>query len=71
MGRAALGLVIIFVAVGCVLGWHANRARSAHGDVRTTRNRLPGYRKARNRSGLIALGMAVALLLVFADILRG
>jgi hypothetical protein len=71
MGSAAFGLVIIFVAVGCVLGWYANRAHSAHGDVRTTRNRLPGFRRTRNRSGLIAIGVAVVMVLLVAGIIHG
>ncbi len=71
MGSAAFGLVIIFVAVGCVLGWNANRARAAHGDVRTTRNRLPAFRRTRNRSGLIALGLIVVMVLLVAAVMHG
>jgi hypothetical protein len=70
MNQAAAGLVIIFLIVGCILGWHANRAHAAHGDVRTTRGRLPGFRRTRMRSGLITLVLAVVVLLVLADLLR-
>lgn len=66
MNPAVFGLVIIFLAVGCLLGWHANRAHSAHGDVRATRGRLPGFRKTRMRSGLVTLTLfAVALLVIW------
>ncbi len=63
---AAFGLVVIFLAMGCVLGWHANRAHSAHGDVRATRGRLPGFKRTRMRSGMFALALiAVAMLVVW------
>ena len=64
-------LVIIFLALGCVLGWHANRARSAHGDVKATKGRLPGFRRTRQRSGLIALALAALVLLVIFALLHG
>jgi hypothetical protein len=64
-------LVIIFLVVGCVLGWHANRARAAHGDVKATKGRLPGFRRTRQRSGLIALAVAAILVLAIYALLRG
>ena len=70
MSPTAFGLVVIFLAVGSMLGWHANRARSAHGDVRATRGRLPGFRRTRMRSGLYVLALAVIVLLVMHDMLR-
>jgi hypothetical protein len=70
MSPTAFGLVVIFLAVGSMLGWHANRARSAHGDVRATRGRLPGFRRTRMRSGLYVLALAVIVLLVMNDMLR-
>jgi hypothetical protein len=70
MNPGALLLVIVFLAVGCMLGWHAQRARSAHGDVRTTKNRLPGFRKTRMRSGLYVLGLLVAALIVMSALVH-
>jgi hypothetical protein len=70
MSPSAFGLVVIFLAAGCVLGWHANRARSSHGDVRATRGRLPGFRRTRLRSGLWVLAVGVIVLLVISDMLR-
>jgi ABC-type Fe3+ transport system permease subunit len=65
MGPAATLLTLIVLVVGALMGWHANRAHSAHGDLRTTRGRLPGFRRTRLRSGLFALAMlALALILV-------
>ncbi len=70
MSPGALMLTIVFLAVGCVLGWHSNRARAAHGDVRTTKNRLPGFRKTRLRSGLIAITIVLLLILILSALVR-
>jgi hypothetical protein len=65
VGAAGFGIALIVLVVGCVFGWHANRARTAHSDVKTTKGRISGYRKTRLRSGLLALGLVIiALILV-------
>jgi hypothetical protein len=67
MGLAALLIAAVVLVVGSFLGWHANRAYAAHGDIKTNHNRISGYRKTRLRSGLIMLGfVAVAVLVVSA-----
>jgi hypothetical protein len=64
-------IVILFLAGGCVLGWHAQRARSAHADVQSTkRGRLPGFRKTRMHSGLWVVGIVVLMILVFSALIR-
>jgi hypothetical protein len=67
---AALGIAIIVLVVGCILGWHANRAHTAHSDIKTTHGRIAGYRKTRLRSGLIALGFIVGALLIVSALVR-
>lgn len=67
MNPGVLLIIIGFMAVGCMLGWHAQRARSAHADVRSTKGRLPGFRKTRMRSGLyLVLFVGIALLVMSA-----
>ena len=66
MNPGVLVLVIAFLAVGCMLGWHAQRAKAAHGDVRSTKGRLPGYRKERIRSGLYSLILIAVVVLILA-----
>jgi hypothetical protein len=51
------------------MGWHANRARSAHGDLRTTRGRIPGFQQTRLRSTLIAIAMFALALIVIHDLI--
>ncbi len=70
MGSAALGIAAIVLVVGCFLGWHANRAHAAHGDIKTTHNRISGYRKTRLRSGLIMLGLVIMALLIVSALFR-
>lgn len=70
MNAGVLLIVIAFLAVGCMLGWHAQRARSAHGDVRTTKGRLPGFRKTRMRSGLYIVVLIGITLLVMSALVR-
>jgi hypothetical protein len=71
MTPGVLIIVILFMAVGCLLGWHAQRARAAHDDVRSTkRNRLPGFRKTRMQSSLWVLGIVVLVILAISAFVR-
>jgi hypothetical protein len=70
MEPGVLIIIVLFLAVGCMLGWHAQRARSAHGDVRVTKNRLPGFRKTRMRSGLYVVTLLVIAVLVMSALAR-
>jgi hypothetical protein len=70
MGSAAVGIALLVLVVGCILGWHANRTYAAHGDIKTTHNRIAGYRKTRLRSGLMALGLVIAALFILAAVIR-
>jgi len=70
MGPAAAVIAFIVLVVGALMGWHANRAHAAHGDLRATRGRLPGYRRTRLRSGLFAIAMLVLAVIVVRDLIR-
>ncbi len=69
MGAAA-GIALIVLVVGAFMGWHANRAHAAHGDLRTTRRRLTGYRRTRLRSGFFVIAMFVVALFVMRAFIR-
>lgn len=66
MSSAAIGIALIVLVVGCILGWHANRAHAAHGDIKTTHGRISGYRKTRLKSGLWAIGLILAAVFLLA-----
>ena len=68
MGGAVFGISVIVLTIGCFLGWHASRAHAAHGDIKTVRRRIPGYRKTRLRSGLIVVGLVIASLVIVHDL---
>jgi hypothetical protein len=59
-------LVLMFLAAGFALGWYANRAYASHGDVKSTKAKIPGYRKSRHKNGvitaLLAFGIGVLIL---------
>jgi hypothetical protein len=71
MTSTAVILVVLFLIVGTYLGWHSNRAYAAHGDIKATkRGRLPGFRRTRMRSGLIALATFIILIFALAALLH-
>lgn len=70
MSSASYGLAFMFLGVGCALGWYANRTIAAHGDVKSTKRKIPGYRKARHRSGVVAILIAFVLFVVVFGLIR-
>jgi hypothetical protein len=70
MNPGVLLFLVAFMAIGTMVGWHAQRARSAHGDVKTTKGRLPGFRKTRMRSGLYIFVLVAISLLVLSALIR-
>ena len=70
MSSASYGIALVFLAVGCALGWFANRAYASHGDVKSTKAKLPGYRKSRHRNGVITIIMVLVMSVVVFDLLR-
>lgn len=70
MSPAAIGLIVIFLVVGCLLGWYSERTRSAHSDVKVAKTRLHGGRRTRWRSGILVLVIGVIVLLAVKDTLH-
>jgi hypothetical protein len=70
MSSASYGLVLIFLAAGCFLGWFANRSVAAHGDVKSTKKKIPGYRKSRHHNGIVALILAFVIGIVVFDLIH-
>lgn len=61
MSSSSYGLVLIFLGAGCALGWYANRSFAAHGDVKSTKKKIPGYRKSRHHNGIITVILALVI----------
>jgi ABC-type Fe3+ transport system permease subunit len=70
MSSAAIGLIIIFLVIGCLLGWYSERTRMAHSDVKVAKSRLAGGRKTRWRAGVFVLVVGLIVLLAVRDVLH-
>jgi hypothetical protein len=70
MTPGAVVIVIVFLAVGCLAGWHAQRAKMAHGDIKVGKGRVTGGRGTRMKSGLLVLGLILVALLFLAAVVR-
>jgi hypothetical protein len=70
MNPAAIGIVVAFLVVGSVLGWHSQKSVAAHGDVKVAKTRLRGGRRTRWRSGVWVLAICAVILLAAWDVLR-
>ena len=70
MSSASYGLVLIFLGAGCALGWYANSSYAAHGDVKSTKRKIPGYRRARHHNGVVALILAFIIGIVVFGLIQ-
>jgi hypothetical protein len=66
-GLALYGLLAVFL--GVVIGWFARQAKGAHGDMKVNRARVPTFRRARNRAGVIAVVLVILGLLVIKAVM--
>ena len=64
MSVASFGLVLLFLPAGFALGWYSNKAYASHGDVKSTKAKIPGYRKSRHRNGFITALLAFVICVV-------
>jgi hypothetical protein len=70
MNAGVLIVVVGFLAAGCMIGWHAQRVRSAHGDIKVGKGRVTGGRATRARSGLVVVTLALLALVVVSALIR-
>jgi membrane protein required for beta-lactamase induction len=63
MGTGTVLLVLIVLVVGGYAGWHLRHASGARADLKVHKNRIPNFRKVRNRSWLISAALIVITLL--------
>jgi len=70
MSSVSNGLTLIFLLVGCALGWYANRAYAAHGNVKSTKRKIPGYRKSRQHNGVVTVILAFVIGIVVFGLLH-
>ena len=70
MGSSALLIIIAAAAIGVFVGWHLRHASGANSDLKVHKNRIPNFRKTRNRSGLMIAALIVFTLLVLRALVR-
>jgi hypothetical protein len=64
VGSSAILVAVVVLLVGGVAGWHARHATGAAADLKVHKNRIPNFRKTRNRSWLTVV-VLVGLTLLF------
>jgi ABC-type Mn2+/Zn2+ transport system permease subunit len=70
MNPTAIGLIIIFLVVGCVLGWFSQKTTAAHADVKVAKTRLHGGRRTRWRSALAVFVIGIVVILAVKDFIH-
>ena len=70
MGSSALLIILAATAIGVFVGWHLRHASGANSDLKVHKNRIPNFRKTRNRSGLMIAVLVVFTLLILRALLR-
>ena len=71
MGSTAAATLIVGGVIGMFVGWNWRTARGANADLKVHKGRIPGFRRARNRTGLISIALIVLTLLVLSAFVRG
>jgi hypothetical protein len=69
MTAAAIGVVVVFLVVGTVVGWHSQKTVAAHSDVKVAKTRMRGGRRTRWRSGVFVVLLTALVLLAVKDLL--
>jgi hypothetical protein len=70
MGSSAVLVTIVVLVIGGSAGWHFRHGYGANADLKVHKNRIPNFRKTRNRSWLISLGLIVLTLLVLRALVK-
>ena len=71
MGSTAAAMLIIGGVIGMFVGWNWRTARGANADLKVHKGRIPGFRRTRNRTGLVSIALVVLVLLAFIAFARG
>jgi hypothetical protein len=70
VGSAAVLVALAVMVVGGFVGWHLRHAYGANSDLKVHKQRIPNFRKTRNRSGLTIAALVVITLLVLRTLVR-
>jgi len=56
--------------VGGYVGWQLRHAYGANSDLKVHKNRIPNFRKTRNRSGLTSILLVLGVLVLLRILMR-
>jgi hypothetical protein len=70
LGSAAVLVALVVLVVGGYAGWHLRHAYGANADLKVHKTRIPGFRKTRNRSWVIAAVLVVLTLLLLRAVVK-
>jgi hypothetical protein len=70
MAPVVVLVVIVFLAVGYMVGCHAMRAKMAHADIKAAKGRVSVGRRTRLRSGLFVVALIGISILVLSALVR-
>jgi hypothetical protein len=70
VGSTAVLVALVVLVVGGYVGWQLRHAFGANSDLKVHKNRIPVFRKTRNRSGLTSLLLVLAVLLLLRIMMK-
>jgi hypothetical protein len=70
VGSAAVLVALAVMVVGGYVGWHLRHAYGANSDLKVHKNRIPNFRKTRNRSGLTSVLLVLGILFLLRILMR-
>ena len=70
MGSGGALIVLIVLVVGGYVGWQLRHAHGANSDLKVHKQRIPNFRKARNRSYLTSALLVLAVLIMLRILLK-
>jgi uncharacterized iron-regulated membrane protein len=70
VGSTAVLVAIIVLAVGGYVGWQLRHAYGANSDLKVHKNRIPNFRKTRNRSGLTSVLLVLGVLFLLRLLMK-
>ncbi len=70
MGSAAVLVALFVLVVGGYVGWQLRHAYGANSDLKVHKNRIPNFRKTRNRSWLNSILLVLAVLFLLRMLMK-
>jgi hypothetical protein len=70
VGSAGVLVALIVLVVGGYVGWQLRHAYGANSDLKVHKNRIPSFRKTRNRSWLTSIVLVLAVLFMLRLLMK-